>query len=240
MLYFSKANTKLQKLQAKTGRVIYSFDLLAGWSCPFSKDCKSRIYNTKNGFKLKDGPNTKFRCYAASCEALRTHTYLRHKTNYDTLRRCKTVNQMYRLLQKYIPLSKEIIRLHSSGDFFNQKYFDAVLLLAQNNPKILFYAYTKAIPYWVKRINKIPQNLILNASYGGTQDNLISKYGLKYCKVVFSTDEAKNLKLPIDIDDSIASSRKRGSFALLLHGVQPSKHSKFVFKGKNKTSNTTS
>ena len=47
-------------------------------------------------------------------------------------------------------------------------------------------------------------NFILTASYGGTHDSIIKEYGLRYARVVFTTDEAHALGLSIDHDDSHA------------------------------------
>jgi hypothetical protein len=112
------------------------------------------------------------------------------------------------------------VRIHVSGDFFSQDYFDAWVEVARCRPETLFYAYTKALPFWVRRKNELPDNFILTASYGGTHDHLIEAYGLRSAKVVFSEEEAASLGLEIDHDDSHAM-RPGPSFALLIHGVQP-------------------
>ena len=114
----------------------------------------------------------------------------------------------------------KIIRCHVSGDFFSQTYFDSWLLVAKNNPNVLIYAYTKALPLWIKRLNEIPSNFVLTASYGGTHDHLIKQYGLKSATVVYSVEEAKKLGLPIDHDDSLAYGSTE-SLALLIHSQQP-------------------
>ena len=111
-------------------------------------------------------------------------------------------------------------RIHVSGDFFSQTYFDAWLQVAKNHPNRIFYGYTKALPFWVKRLEQIPPNFRLVASYGGTHDHLIKEYNLRYSKVVSSVEEAAALKLPIDHDDSLVYEGNK-NFALLLHGTQP-------------------
>jgi hypothetical protein len=112
-----------------------------------------------------------------------------------------------------MPIKCQSVRIHSSGDFFNQKYFDMWLEIAKENPTIEFWAYTKSLQYWVNRINDIPSNLILTASYGGRQDELIEKYNLKNVKVYKSVDEVKENR-PIDNNDDWA--RKPDiNFALL-------------------------
>ena len=60
------------------------------------------------------------------------------------------------------------------------------------------------------------------ASYGGKYDYLIDRgYFKRFSKVVFSTNEAKILNLPIDTDDTHAYEDKGANgFALLLHGTQ--------------------
>ena len=65
----------------------------------------------------------------------------------------------------------------------------------------------------------LPNNFFMVASYGGRYDYLIDNgYFTKYSKVVFSEDEAKQLGLEIDKDDSLCFGNK--PFALLLHGLQ--------------------
>jgi hypothetical protein len=49
----------------------------------------------------------------------------------------------------------------------------------RKNPQVTFWAFTKSVSYWLKRIDYIPVNLILQASRGGKQDDLIQKYNLK-------------------------------------------------------------
>ena len=119
-----------------------------------------------------------------------------------------------------LQIFNKIVRVHVSGDYFNQTYFDAWLEVAKNNPTTLFYSYTKALPLWVKRINQIPDNFKLTASYGGTHDHLIPEYCLKYVKVVTSPEDATKLGLPIDHDDTHAFNYD-GNFALVIHGQQP-------------------
>ena len=66
-------------------------------------------------------------------------------------------------------------------------------------------------------------NLVLTASYGGSDDELIQEYGLRSAKVVFSESEANISGLEIDGDDSHAArpDLRNQDFALLIHGTQP-------------------
>ena len=85
--------------------------------------------------------------------------------------------------------------------------------LAMDNPNVEMWAYTKSIGYWVKRIDEVPKNLILTASYGGRQDALIDEYGLKNVKVYAGASMVPEDR-PIDFNDDWA--RRPGvNFALL-------------------------
>lgn len=213
-LKFSKGNSKL-------GSHIYTISLLSGWSCPFAHDCLSKaVVDKETGKKsLQDGKHTKFRCFSASQEVVYTNTYNARKHNFDLLRK-KNTEQMVKLIQESLPKKATTIRIHVGGDFFNQSYFDAWLQVAKNNKDILFYAYTKALPFWISRINEIPTNLKLNASKGGKRDDLIEKHNLKEAIVVYSEKQAEELNLEIDHDDTHAY-KQDNSFALLIHGSQP-------------------
>ena len=65
----------------------------------------------------------------------------------------------------------------------------------------------------VKRINEIPKNLILTASYGGRQDDLIEKHGLKNV-IVYPNAESVPKDRPIDNNDDWAR-KPNVNFALL-------------------------
>ena len=62
----------------------------------------------------------------------------------------------------------------------------------------------------------VTPNFLLTASEGGKYDSLISHYRIRSAKVVFD----ENTPLPLDHNDSKAAT-PGGSFALLLHGIQP-------------------
>lgn len=135
----------------------------------------------------------------------------------------KTVKELVELINSSIPKDAEIIRIHVAGDFYNQIYFDSWLKVCELNPKIDFYAYSKSLPFWIARFDKIPDNLVLTASRGGLKDNLIDEYKLIEARVVYHPEEAKKLGYKIDHNDWFAFNKKnRKSYALLLHGMQSS------------------
>ena len=239
MLQFSDANAKLEKLYKvealaewlTDNRKVYSLDLLSGWSCPFAHECKSKATETgeftKAGnprMKIVDGKHTKFRCFSASQEALLPNVYSLRKGNFDALRDMH-INDMIHYLRTDLPKDAGIIRIHVAGDFFSADYMQAWYNVALMNPNVLFYAYTKSIRYWQFHIKEYPilDNLVLTASYGGSEDYLIQEYDLRSATVVFSESEANISGLEIDSDDSHAArpDLRNQSFALLIHGTQP-------------------
>lgn len=208
---------KFQRGNAKLGKEIYTFSLPAGHSCPFADQCLSKADRITG--KLTDGPNTEFRCFAASAEAVYPAVRLARWHNFELLRNLSS-SEAADLILTSLPAKAGIVRIHVSGDFFNESYFRAWLQVAIARPKVIFYAYTKSLVYWVNYIKDIPANLILNASEGGKLDAQIALHGLKFAKVVYSPEQAQDLGLLIDHTDEAAYKTKQ-SFALLIHGQQP-------------------
>ena len=164
MLKFSKANAKTQALAndaelaeyLQGNRKIYSLDLLSGWSCPHAKDCLSKAIVQDNGKrKIKDGRHTQFRCFSASQEVQYTNVYNSRKHNFDLLRNLH-FEDMVELINSSLPKNAGIVRIHVAGDFFSQQYLDAWYIVALRNPKILFYAYTKSLRFWVGGVTEMP------------------------------------------------------------------------------------
>jgi len=222
MLKFSRGNAKLDKLEKKIKGQVWTFSLLSGHTCPYAKECQSRAIESPSGkLSVQDGPHTLFRCFSASQEAFYRNVYNSRKSNMALVElAAKSVADAAKLIVSMLPKKCRAMRIHVGGDFKTQNYFDAWLEAARMQADVVFYAYTKSLPFWVSRLGMIPNNFVLTASYGGYKDELIAKYGLRYSKVVFSKSEAKQLKLPIDHDDSHAY-KPGGNFALLIHGIQP-------------------
>lgn len=229
-LVYGKANAKLKGLEKATGRKVSTFSLLSGWTCPFATECLSKVRVGDDGRKtVHDGPDTQFRCFSASQEALYPSVYDSRKHNGDMMQACSGPVEMADLIERDLPkvskrstYQKLTIRIHVGGDFFSQAYFDAWAIVAKRRPDVLFYAYTKSLRYWID-CSYVPENFILTASRGGRHDHLISEHNLREARVVFSVQEAKDLGLEIDSDDSHAArpELREQSFALLIHGVQP-------------------
>jgi hypothetical protein len=209
-LVFGKGNAKLDSF-------IRTFSLPAGFTCPAANECLS-FANRETG-KITDGKNTQFRCFSATSETIYVSVRKARWNNFELIKASKSVGEIVELFQSSIPNNTSYIRWHVSGDWFNETYFKAGLQFARNNPNIIIYGYTKRIDLLVKYKKQIPSNFRFVSSYGGKYDSLIKKNKLVSAKVVYSVNEAANLGLEIDHDDSKAIECKK-SFALLLHGVQ--------------------
>jgi hypothetical protein len=188
--------------------IVYEFNLPAGHTCPQAKECLMKA-DRETG-KMTNGPSQRFRCYAAAAErfpSVRDARWL----NLEAIKKAKDI---VALINPAIPKNAHRIRIHGSGDFFKQSYFDAWIEIARLNPDKLFWAFTKSVQFWVNRLNAIPPNLIMQASRGGKKDHLIEEHALKSATVFRTLDEAIKSGLPIDIDDEYACSNQ-GSFALV-------------------------
>jgi hypothetical protein len=189
--------------------IVYEWNLPTGTTCPFALECKVSVDRVSGKFDVKKG---QYRCYASSPErfpAVREHRW----NNFDFLKAGGCPK---------IPSDCQAIRIHASGDFFNQDYFDLWLKLASENPNVEMWAYTKSLSYWVNRLNDIPKNLILTASYGGRQDNLIEQHNLKNV-MVYANKDLVPIDRPIDTNDDWA--RKSNINFALIDNMKVSKKS---------------
>lgn len=191
--------------------VVHEFNLPSGWTCPGARECLAKAI--RNTGKLSHGPEQKYPCYAARAERFPSVRKQRWE-NFDTLKGMQSCASMAELILQAIPRAARYVRIHGGGDFFNQVYFDAWLLVSRERKDIVFWAYTKSLTYWLERLDHVPGNLTLTASYGGRHDYLIAQAGLKFAKVFFNLKEIEESGLPLCTDDSLAMSGSQ-SFALL-------------------------
>lgn len=219
---------KLQHLN-----VVY-IGLPAGYTCPFADKCKTFAHRKGKEFPLQPGQDKPLkikqqgdiRCFAASREAQYKELRNLRWRNRDLLKKFEgdpegMVDLILRSLDFYERTKKKIrlFRIHDSGDFFSQEYFDAWVKVAQTRPDILFYAYTTSLPFWVQRMQDLPKNLRLIASKGGKADDLIDKHDLRQAIVVTDAGEAIKKRLRIDVNEFLAIFSDQ-DFALLVHNTQ--------------------
>ena len=169
---------------------VYEFNLPTGWTCPYADTCLVKVDKQTGRMENKSDA---YRCYAASAERFPGV----RKSRWNNFEEAKKGNI------PPLPRNAKHVRIHMSGDFFSQAYFDAWLQYCEQHPDVEFWAYTKSLGYWVARKDSIPPNLVLTASYGGRHDHLIQQHGLKYALVV-TKEQAKGDARPIDTNDDLA------------------------------------
>lgn len=66
---------------------------------------------------------------------------------------------------------KKIVRIHESGDYFSQEYFDKWRSIAEKLPNVQFYSFTKSfqLDLWTN----LPKNFVVIQSYGSRYDKKI-------------------------------------------------------------------
>ena len=253
MLKFSKEkNAKLKSIKEWSkikNPKVYSISLLSGFSCSFASDCQTYAIENKITKKrtVLDGKNAKYRCFSAIQESQYDDTYKQRKHNLDLILAIRNdVEKMTSLIMDSLPKNVDYIRVHIGGDFVTSEYMLSFFNVARMNPKIKFYAYTKAIGWMQDNEDMRPKNFKMIASYGSKQDNLIVKLSLfgKFLNIFrikkqIETTTANVIfhpsktKLPIDHNEFYAVN-DAGSFSLLLHGTQKagSKASKAISRMK--------
>lgn len=177
-----------RKTEYYTG-VVYEYNLPTGHSCPGALECLVTV-NRETGKATND--SIAYRCYAAPAE--RFPGVRESRWNNFENARAGILTQL--------PAPAVAVRIHSSGDFFSQKYFDMWIEFCKHYPQVDFWAYTKSLPYWVKRLEGIPPNLVLTASVGGRHDALISKHDLRSATVVTTASLPEGA--PVDTNDDLA------------------------------------
>lgn len=216
-LIFGQGNAKLSK-------TIFTFSIPAGYTCPAALKCQS--FADRQTGKITDGKSVEFRCFAASQESAFPSVRSSRWHNFELLKPIRNNSDaMASLILSSLDSMAKIVRIHVSGDFFNDAYFLAWVKVAQSRPDTVFYAYTKSLISVYTFADLIPDNFVITLSHGGKHDDLIKSDVLsrfKTAQVVLSEIEAEILGLDIDHDDSHAYEGNK-SFALLIHGTQPSK-----------------
>lgn len=114
------------------------------------------------------------------------------------------------------------LRIHDSGDFFNEEYLNRWLGIIRANPTCQFYAYTKMVSLFKQYAvdGLIPSNFIVIYSYGGVEDKLIDRNTDRH-SWVFSSIDALQIAgyAAANVDDSVALG-DNPKIGLVYHGTK--------------------
>lgn len=166
-MLLSLGNTKIQKNRINTA----SFGLKAGKTCPFKGNCQHECFAMVNNYVYPAVINKQKERLKES----------KKKSFVDTI--CNEIKE----------LNVGAIRVHDSGDYYSKDYLNKWIDIAKRNPDVIFYSYTKSIPFFKKDFNTwsvtLPKNFIVTFSYGGKHDDLINPKKDKHA-LVFESLEA--------------------------------------------------
>jgi hypothetical protein len=136
----------IDKLQS-----IPSFNLPAIKSCPYrTTACEEYCYANKGRFKFKDVKAM----YQANYEASKCFCFV------DVMCFC-----FVDVMCEAIPFTVRAFRIHSSGDFYSNTYFQKWVEIAIRKPNTIFLAYTRNYTLY---LDDLPDNLVIYYSVDQT------------------------------------------------------------------------
>lgn len=149
-------NTKLKSTSKEMNKRVFNFGITAYKSmtgkliCPFAKDCIKFCYAQKGAYSWS---NVK-PAFEKRYELTKTDDFIN-------------------LMNSEIKRKKvDFLRIHDSGDFYSKLYIQKWFTIANDNPNVKFYAYTKS--FILFQGLTIPDNLDIIFSEGGKHDKLIN------------------------------------------------------------------
>lgn len=114
----------------------------------------------------------------------------------------------------------ERIRIHDSGDFYSEEYLDKWLSIMRQRPNVQFYAYTKMVSMFKRRLKDIPPNFKVIFSFGGTEDKLIDVSKDRHSLVFSSEKELKKRGYANASDQDDIALGKNPKIGLVYHGTK--------------------
>jgi hypothetical protein len=165
-MLLSLGNTKIQKNRINTA----SFGLEAGKTCPYKGDCQHECFAMVGNYVYQSVKNKQK----------------------ERLKESKKKSFVDKICEEIKLLNVGAVRIHDSGDYYSRDYLNKWIEIAKRNPDIVFYSYTKSIPFFKKDYNTwsitLPKNFIVTFSYGGKHDDLINPKKDKHALVFESLE----------------------------------------------------
>lgn len=164
-------NTKLKNTSKIIGKRVFNFGITAYKSitgkiiCPFADKCVKYCYAQKGAYSWSNV-----------------------KPAFEKRYEITKQDNFIELMNKEIKRKKvDFLRVHDSGDFYSPSYIQKWFKIANQNPNVNFYAYTKSIPLF--KGLAIPENFDIIFSEGSKVDELINVETDRHAKIFNSVDE---------------------------------------------------
>jgi hypothetical protein len=201
-MHIKLSNEKLMK-SSGDAYMIGHFSLPAIKTCPQAGACKTGCYATQGRYRFSNVQQS----YEANLALTKALEFV------DTIKLELEVLSN-RAKKRGLAL---VIRIHTSGDFYDRAYLESWLTLIDAFPSIRFYAYTKQVKL-IKRY-VLPANFTVIFSEGGLEDGLI-QLNERHARVFPDAsslteagyDDASN-------DDTVAFLSNSGKIGLIYHGA---------------------
>jgi len=165
-------NSKLKKTSKQNNKRVFNFGISAYKTstgkmvCPFAKDCIKYCYAQKGAYNF------------GNVKPLFEKRYNLTKSEVFI----EAINQSIKAKKV------DVLRIHDSGDFYSIAYLNKWIKIANDNKDVIFYAYSKSIPFF-KRTKEmdtkflLPKNLIIIFSKGSKRDELINTSTDRHAKI---------------------------------------------------------
>jgi len=202
-------NSKLKKTSKLNNKRVFNFGIIANKSlegkstCPFAKGCLGADY----------------KCYAQKGAYAWPKVKEAYNNRYLLSKQDNFINIMNEAIQKK---KVDILRLHDSGDFYSVDYLNKWIQIANDNKEVIFYAYTKSIPFF-KRSKEmdttflLPKNLIIIFSEGSKKDNLINITKDRHSRIFKDINEMIKQGYVNASDNDLNAITNNKKVGLLLH-----------------------
>ena len=165
-------NSKMKKTSLKNNAKIFNFSIPAyktksgRVTCPFADACVKYCYAQKGNYTR----------YPIVQEVQEKKYEISKQNNFNSL------------MNEEIKKKKAThIRIHDSGDFYSIKYLAKWIQIAEFNPSIIFYAYTKSIKFFVDGL-LLPDNMKIIFSEGSKHDELINPKTDRHARIFKNID----------------------------------------------------
>lgn len=174
-------------------------------------------------YTMPDGSNTcpgasacKGVCYAKQGRYLMPNVRDARKRNLDESMKDSFILDAIADLGYYKRRGYNVVRIHDSGDFYSQKYFDAWCEIARHHSDIIFYAYTKN---FLLTFDDAPANLRIIQSLGGKYDDKVN-LARSHARI-FSTEKARDAAGYVDGNvNDVPAIEGVVNIGLVYHGVR--------------------